>query len=99
MRAGRVSARVEAVRGRFRVATCEGYAINNPEARRSGTRQREGLSATVCDTLYNWREIATYRSEQYLRVPGMRNQTLGKVGALAAAQDHARYLNRLHRGD
>lgn len=81
---------------RFQVMTCRGYRIRHPHRSRGNSNAREGLSATVCDSAWNFREIKTYRSEDEVRQPGRSGHRLGVDGALAAAKDHARYLNRLY---
>lgn len=81
---------------RFQVATVSGWQIHLPASERGNFNAPEGLSATVCDTLYLWRELATYRSDDRSRTPDGRFASLGRDGALAAAQDHALYLNRLY---
>ena len=81
---------------RFRVATCEGYAIHLPVSARGYGQREPGLSATVCDTLHGWREVQTYRSEDRGWFHG-RLGVRGVVAARADAEDHAAYLNAIHR--
>ena len=83
---------------RFQVATVRGFPIpRRPTARLSG-RSREGLSASVCDTLHGWRVLKTYRSEHARPIPTGGKVALGIDGALRAAEDHARYLNDTYGG-
>lgn len=81
---------------RYRVATCDGFAIKGMGTARRANARGPGLSATVCDTLYNWRVVKTYRSEDRTVRAG-ENATRGRDGALRDAEDHAAYLNAIHR--
>lgn len=81
---------------RFQVITCEGWSTPNPRTGWQKGAAEPGLSATVVDTLYLYRDVKTYRSEDHRTLPEDRRKRLGRAGALAAAKDHARYLNRLY---
>jgi hypothetical protein len=81
---------------RYIVVTVSGYFTDG-----TGRFSRKpGLSATVVDTLYNHREIATFRSEDRWmrfdpktgRIAGSGNR--GVDGARASAQSLADQLNR-----
>jgi len=81
---------------RYRVATCEGYLPEHGGGHRVGNQREPGLSATVCDTLYLWREIVTYRSEDSIWRNGV-TRSRGRVDTLRDAEDHAAHLNEIHR--
>jgi hypothetical protein len=80
---------------RYRVATCEGYVIRPPFVAGTSGHPKPGLSATICDTLYGWREVTTYRSEDRGPWPE-RGGYSGRAHAELDAEEHAAYLNRLH---
>lgn len=79
---------------RFRVATVSGYAIGERADARRGGNAAPGLSASVCDSLYGWRVLRTYRSEDFI-FRGDRPTTRGVEGALQDATDEAAYLNEV----
>jgi hypothetical protein len=81
---------------RFRVATCEGYLSIIGGGHRRGQEREPGLSATVCDTYHGWKEVRTYRSEDRV-VRNGETRSRGVVGARQDAEDHATYLNTVHR--
>jgi hypothetical protein len=75
---------------RFVVQTVSGYT---PTIRKMGSSAREGLSAHVCDTVYLYEVVASYRSTDAAPVPGYSQRKLGNDGAVAAAEAHAARLN------
>lgn len=81
---------------RYRVATVEGWPISGSTPGSTSGNHPPGLSASVLDSVYLFREVATYRSEDRGAWPERGNHR-GRAGALAAAQDHAAYLNARER--
>lgn len=81
---------------RFRVATVSGYLVGGRAAASRGGSANPGLSASVCDTLYGWRVLRTYRSEDQVWRGGS-STTRGVDGALKDATDDAAYLNKVER--
>jgi hypothetical protein len=67
------------------VQTVTGYKLNLPVATQISGGAREGLSAHVCDTVYLYEVVASYRSE-YRRD--------GHARAVREAEAHAERLNR-----
>jgi hypothetical protein len=75
-------------RPRYVVQTVTGYAeYTNHHA-------KPHLSAHICDSVYLYEVVATYRSKDPAPIPGHRQRRLGNDGALAAANEHAERLNR-----
>lgn len=73
-------------RPRFIVATCTGYMITPKASGQRGGHSKPGLSASVLDTWYAHREVATFRSED----PKRGRFLGGRIGAAAAlANAHA----------
>jgi hypothetical protein len=75
---------------RFVVQTVTGYTLTIGA---TGSNARPGLSAHVCDSLYLYEVVATYRGTDAAPVPGHSQRRLGVEGALAAAHEHAARLN------
>lgn len=73
---------------RFQVTELEGFG----NVRGSWYGTASGLSCTVIDTAWNYRVMATYRSDSYIRGPGgMVANAKAKARRLAA--EHAARLN------
>jgi hypothetical protein len=67
------------------VQTVTGYRVNLPIANQISGGAREGLSAHVCDSVYLYEVVATYRSE---------HRRDGRARAVREAEAHAERLNR-----
>jgi hypothetical protein len=86
----------DAMKPRYKVALSHGYAIS--DSGKAWTANGPGVTATVLDTHWAHRPIASFRSEKQVRSPQQgrqqgRGNRMGVDGAIAAAEDLCAKLN------